>query len=41
MYGRYGEDVANPREENDYLGGFGLFHDQAEQSRIVKWDSAA
>ena len=24
-----------------YLGGFGIFHDQAAQSRIVKWDSAA
>jgi hypothetical protein len=23
-----------------YLGGFGIFHDQAAQSRIVKWDSA-
>lgn len=24
-----------------YLGGFGIFHDTAAQSRIVKWDSAA
>ncbi len=24
-----------------YLGGFGIYHDSAEQSRIVKWDSAA
>lgn len=24
-----------------YLGGFGLFHDTAAQSRIMKWDSAA
>lgn len=24
-----------------YLGGFGIFHDTASQSRIVKWDSAA
>lgn len=24
-----------------YLGGFGLFHNTAAQSRIVKWDSAA
>lgn len=24
-----------------YLGGFGIFHDQPAQSRIVKWDSAA
>lgn len=24
-----------------YLGGFGIFHDSALQSRIVKWDSAA
>lgn len=24
-----------------YLGGFGLFHDDASQARIVKWDSAA
>lgn len=24
-----------------YLGGFGIFHTQAAQSRIVKWDSAA
>lgn len=28
-------------KKNDYLGGFGIFHDQAAQSRIVKWDSAA
>jgi len=26
---------------NDYLGGFGIFHDTAAQSRIMKWDSAA
>jgi len=24
-----------------YLGGFGIYHDQAAQSRIMKWDSAA
>jgi N4-gp56 family major capsid protein len=24
-----------------YLGGFGIFHDTAAQSRIMKWDSAA
>jgi hypothetical protein len=24
-----------------YLGGFGIFHDQAAQTRIAKWDSAA
>jgi N4-gp56 family major capsid protein len=24
-----------------YLGGFGIFHDTATQSRIMKWDSAA
>jgi hypothetical protein len=24
-----------------YLGGFGIFHDTAAQSRILKWDSAA
>ncbi len=24
-----------------YLGGFGIFHDSADQSRIMKWDSAA
>lgn len=24
-----------------YLGGFGIFHNQAAQSRIAKWDSAA
>lgn len=24
-----------------YLGGFGIFHDTAAQSRIVKWDSAS
>jgi hypothetical protein len=33
-------EVALLHEGNDYLGGFGIYHTSASNSRIVKWDSA-
>ena len=35
----YGEEITNLRELID-LGGFGLVHTDAINSRVVMWDSA-
>lgn len=41
MFGFNGVALAMLRENNDYLGGFGIYHTSASNSRIVKWSSAA
>lgn len=41
MSGSSGVGLATPREGIDYLGGFGLVHDDSTNPRIMKWDSAA
>lgn len=41
MSGSSGVGLTSLREVIDYLGGFGIVHDDAANARILMWDSAA